>query len=243
MTIQNDNRCLNCQAILEGPYCGQCGQARTARLVPFRAWLGDFLDTFINLDSKLLRTLKRILLQPGQATLDFAEGRRAPYSGPLRLYIIVSAISIAAMTLRGVFEAGNGMMTPGTGVDTELQERVQFLFPFINLLSPFVTAGILSAFQRKQFFQLHLAFSLHLWTFMIAIGTPPIFIPTTSMLSLLAFAGVSLISVPYLFVAHRRVYPMPLLNRLAVCGAILFSVPLATTLFMVLLIMLASVPQ
>ena len=232
------NSCLNCQSALEGPFCNQCGQARSARLVPFKDWLGDFFGTFLKLDSKLLRTMKRILFQPGQATVDFGKGQRAPYSGPAKVYIIVSAISIAAMTLQGMFSLE--LAIPGLNVDAGFQKKVQLLFPFINLLSPFLTAGILTVFQRRFFFQLHLAFSLHYWSFLVAVTTPLIFIPPTSIWSLIAFLILSIVAAGYLFLAHRRVYVMPMLNRIVTCGVVLASIPIATLAFTALLFGIAA---
>jgi hypothetical protein len=154
----------------------------------------------------------------------------------------MSAVSIAAMTLHGVFDASVSMIMP-MDADAGLQKTIQFLFPVLNLFSPFVPAGILAILQREQLFQLHLAFSLHYWVFLVAIWTPPIFIPQTSIWSLLAYAAVSLISVAYLFMAHRRVYAMPMLKRLAVCTALLFSLPLASILIMLLLFTIAFMLQ
>ena len=232
------SRCLNCQTDLTGPFCGQCGQARSARLVPVNDWLGDFFGTFFKLDSKLLRTIKKILLQPGQATLDFAAGHRIPYSGPAKVYIIVSAISIAAMTLLGFFSAK--MEIPGWEDAEGLQKKIQFLFPLVNLLSPIVTAGILAVFQRGLFFQLHLAFSLHVWSFFVVVTTPLIFIPPTSIWSLVAFGGFCVVTSVYLLLAHRKVYTMPLLNRLGICGIVVMSVPVASLAIFFLLFVLAA---
>jgi len=231
MTEQKNksDRCLNCHADLDGPFCGQCGQARSTRLVPVMDWLGDFFGTFLKLDSKLLRTTKRILLQPGQATLDFGAGHRVPFSSPARVYIIVSAISIAAMTLQGVFSQPAAI--PGMDASADFQKKVQFLFPFVNLFSPFGTAAILAMYQRGLFFQLHLAFSLHFWAFMVAVTTPLIFIPPTSVWSFIAFMGLCIVSSVYLFLAHRRVYVMPTLHRVLICLILLLSVPLTCFLF------------
>lgn len=244
MTAPDNECCLNCQTKLEGPFCSQCGQAKSARLNPIKDWIGDFSGAFLKLDSRLLRTVKRILLQPGQATLDFANGKRVPYSGPLRIFIVVSAISIATMTLHGALAPDNVVADPGNNLgvpaDADYQKRVQFLFPFFNLLSPLVTAGILALFQRKQFFQLHLAFSLHFWTFMIAIATPLIFIPPTSIWVLVVFACLSIAVTWYFFVAHSRVYAMAVLNRILIGGVILSSVPIATIVITLLLAILAS---
>jgi hypothetical protein len=242
MTTQNRDCCLNCQAELVGPFCSQCGQAESARLVPMKVWLGNVLGAFIDLDSKVLRTLKRLFLQPGQPTLDFARGQRVPYSGPVRIYIIVSAISIAAMTLHGVFTPENADLFPGMDVNADFKERVQFLFPFVNLLSPLLTACILAVFQRGVYFQLHLAFSLHFWTFLVAVGTPPIFIPSTSIWALVASAGLLLIFAGYLFVALGRVYAMPIFKRLLMCSVLLVSLPITTLLFTLLLFVLAAMP-
>ena len=239
--VESNDRCLNCTAILEGPYCSQCGQAKSARLIPFRVWMAEFVENFLSLDSKLLKTLNRILFQPGQATVDFAAGRRVPYSGPIRVYIIVSAVSIAVMALHGVFAAENGMIAPGVRPDADFQKRVQFLFPFVNLLSPFVTAAMLAILQRKQFCQLHLAFSLHFWTFLVAIGTPMIFLPPVSVWSLAATAGLALILMCYLYIAHRRVYATPMLDRLVACGVVFCSVPFAMIAFTILLLLLATI--
>lgn len=232
MTAHHD-RCLNCQSNLEGPFCSQCGQAKSARLIPVKAWMSEFSGAFLALDSKLFRTLKRVLLQPGQATVDFANGQRVPYSSPARVYIIVSAISIAAMTLSGTFSSNDD-------TTSDLAKKVQFLFPFVNLLSPFFTAGVLAVFQRQQFFQLHLAFSLHFWTFLVAIGTPLVLLPPDSIWMLIATAGLTAIAIGHLLIAHRRVYTMPVLKRLLICGAVLLSMLLTSVLIMFLLFAFAS---
>jgi len=234
------NSCLNCQAELKGPFCDQCGQeARTAKLVPIKDWLGDFFGTFLKLDSKLLRTLVRVMFQPGQATVDFGKGHRVPYAGPAKVYIIVSAISIAAMTFQGSFSAN--MAVPGIDVNENFQKTFQFLFPFVNLLSPFLTAGILALLQPKFFFQLHLAFSLHMWTFYIALATPMVFIPPTSIWSMVGFLTLCVVGTAYIIFAHRKVYAVPWYQRIVSCGAIMFSIPLASLLFVMLLFGLATV--
>lgn len=233
-------RCLNCNSLLDGEFCSQCGQAKSARLVPLKTWMSDLFGSFIDLDSRLLRTLVQLFFYPGQATLDFAEGHRVSYTGPARIYIFVSAISIAAMTLAGAFERTNEMFYLGTEVSEEFQKRVQFLFPFVNLLSPFLTAGLLALFQRAQFFQLHLAFSLHFWAFQIGVTTPLIFLAPTSIWMLLSFAAVSIIVTCYLYIAHRRVYSLSLPRRLFMCLVVLCSIPLASFLFVALLFVLSS---
>ena len=220
--------CLNCQAKLDGPFCGQCGQARSARLVPFREWVGDFVGTFFKLDSKILRTLKKVLFQPGQATIDFGKGQRVSYAGPAKTYIIVSAISIALMTLTGGF--GKDTTVPGMVVEGHVQKTIQFIFPFVNLLSPLVTAVVLAILQPRFYFQLHLAFSLHVWTFFVAVTTPTIFLPLDEVLAAAVFLSLIATTGIYLFWAHLRVYAMTLFPRSVIC-AILIANLFLTALF------------
>lgn len=241
MTDQLEEPCLNCQAKLSGPFCSQCGQAKEARLVPLKTWFFDFTESFLSFDSKLLATLVRVLFRPGQATLDFANGRRAPFSGPIQFYIVASALSIAIMSMFGIFSSGNPLLFPEGSNDGEFQNRVQFLFPFVNLFSPFLTAIVLLAFHPKKYFQLHLAFSLHLWSFLVILGTPLVFVPLTGLWPLLSFLILSSILIFYVFTAYQKIYPSPLIHRFLICATILFTLPLSTVVFFFVLIGLALV--
>jgi hypothetical protein len=182
--------------------------------------------------------MKETLFQPGRATVNFGKGHRVPYASPAKVYIIVSAISIAAMSIQSDF--GLGVAIPGLEADADFQKTVSFLFPFINLLSPFLTAGILVVLQRKFLFQLHLAFSLHIWAFYIAVATPILFIPQASIWAVVGFLTLCIVGVGYVFLAHRRVYNVPWYERFVVVGAVLLSIPVASLLFILFLFVLAS---
>jgi hypothetical protein len=52
----------------------------------------DFMGTMVAFDTRLIRTLKAILFQPGKLTLDFVNGKRAPYMPPFRFYVFVSFV-------------------------------------------------------------------------------------------------------------------------------------------------------
>ena len=74
---------------------------------------------------------------------------------------------------------------------------------------------------------------------MIAITTPLIFIPPTSIWSLVGLAGLTLVVTGYLFAAHYRVYAMPLLERIFIGSVLLLSLPVAAIVFTALLVLLA----
>lgn len=85
-------RCLNCGARLTGQYCGECGQRATQRLISVWELVRDAFGDLFELDSRLWRTLRPLLFQPGALTRDYLEGRRARYMPPFRMYLVLSLI-------------------------------------------------------------------------------------------------------------------------------------------------------
>jgi len=92
--------CENCGAPLSGEFCSQCGQhAIDYRRSLFRV-LVDAADSFLNWDTKFLKSIGLLLIRPWQLTNDFNAGRRARYVHPLRLYLLASiAFFLLARTI------------------------------------------------------------------------------------------------------------------------------------------------
>jgi len=82
--------CENCGAELRGHYCSVCGQAAVDYHRSFRHVVMDVLDSFLNWDSKFIRSIGLLLWRPGWLTNQFLEGRRVRFVHPLRLYLLVS---------------------------------------------------------------------------------------------------------------------------------------------------------
>jgi hypothetical protein len=89
----SDNpNCLNCGARLGGQYCGTCGQRSLSRLISIWQLLAEAFGDLFELDSRLWRTLRPLLIRPGQLTRDYLLGRRARYMPPFRMYLVLSLI-------------------------------------------------------------------------------------------------------------------------------------------------------
>lgn len=84
--------CENCGEQLRGHYCSNCGQAAVSYHRSFRHVVVDVLDSFLNWDSKFIRSLGLLLWKPGWLTNQFLEGRRVRFVHPLRLYLLVSIV-------------------------------------------------------------------------------------------------------------------------------------------------------
>jgi hypothetical protein len=93
--------CASCGERLAGPYCALCGErvldaeARTVRHFLTRTLPQELFD----LDGKLWRTFRSLLLRPGFLSREYSAGRRTPYLSPLRLLLI--AIVLYAVATQG----------------------------------------------------------------------------------------------------------------------------------------------
>jgi hypothetical protein len=92
-------RCLNCGAALAGRFCHECGQEDEDRRVPFRKLVSEAFGEILSFDSRLLRSLRPLLLRPGFLTREYMAGRRVRYLPPFRFYLIVSVVFFAALAL------------------------------------------------------------------------------------------------------------------------------------------------
>ncbi|MEZ4884615.1 MAG: DUF3667 domain-containing protein [Chitinophagales bacterium] len=88
--------CPNCGHIFAentaNNFCPDCGQENVDSNVSFGELLGDFVSNYLSLDSKLFRTLPRLLFFPGFLTNAFNKGKRITYLRPIRLYLFMSVV-------------------------------------------------------------------------------------------------------------------------------------------------------
>lgn len=92
--------CLNCGTALAGRWCHACGQKRLEpedRTV--RRLLGDFAAAVTNLDGRVLRSLRRLILQPGRFARDYTRGVRQRYLSPITLFLFANVLYFFAPTL------------------------------------------------------------------------------------------------------------------------------------------------
>ena len=84
--------CTKCEAILQGFYCSNCGQAAKNRRGPIWQMSAEFAHEVFSIDSKVLRGLWTLLLKPGVLTVEFISGKRMSVLPPVRLYLVVSLL-------------------------------------------------------------------------------------------------------------------------------------------------------
>ena len=96
--------CPNCGAPRVDRFCAACGQNSRTYLRATREIVGDVLSEAFDLDSRLGRTLRFLVLRPGYLSREFASERRASYVSPARLYIVVSLVFFGVLSLVTRFE-------------------------------------------------------------------------------------------------------------------------------------------
>ncbi len=126
--------CLNCGAVLSGPFCADCGQRDIPPYPSVRELAVDAVSEFSGWDGRLSTTLRALIQHPGMLTHEFLEGRRARYISPLRLYLTASLVYflIAAGAPNSTLRAGNvtfggisfGVRTPRPRAQSSAPDRV-----------------------------------------------------------------------------------------------------------------------
>jgi hypothetical protein len=91
-------QCLNCEALLTGPYCSACGQKDIPKRQSLNELVSNFLSSFSGYESKFFITAKYLLLKPGFLATEFNKGKRERYFHPARLYVFISFIYFFLLT-------------------------------------------------------------------------------------------------------------------------------------------------
>lgn len=84
--------CLDCRALLTGPWCANCGQKHQPEIHTFGHFAAAAFENITHADSRVWRTVWVLVSKPGQLTREFFNGRRSRYLPPVRLYLVVSLL-------------------------------------------------------------------------------------------------------------------------------------------------------
>jgi hypothetical protein len=122
--------CVNCGAVMTGPYCATCGQKR---FVESDRRLGHLLHHFIasatDLDGRVWRSLRALLFHPGLLSREYFEGRRARWLSPVSIFFAASVLYFIA-PLQGAD------VTPTFDLQVSSQVRQLALGPGDTALTP-----------------------------------------------------------------------------------------------------------
>ncbi len=112
--------CGNCGAALAGAFCPVCGQEDREFRRPFWRILGQFARALVDLDSRVYRSLFLLYTRPGFLSSEYVQGRRARYTPPLRMFLV---LSIVFFLLVSIFPQGGDNPAPAQPAAGEQQSE------------------------------------------------------------------------------------------------------------------------
>jgi hypothetical protein len=219
-------RCPNCDTALSDAFCAHCGQRIKALNPTLRELAGEVLAEVTDLDNRFLRSIRYLFTRPGFLSREHAEGRRARYVSPVRLYLI---FSVAFFTAASLVAQREQMFSPDdvvefstdpsgqrvTTVDpTVASEQVQGAFetwlPRIMFVLVPLCGLCVMAFTRRtgRHYPEHFHFGLHVhafWFGLFALTAPFEWLDNKTLSNWLSLSRIAVLLV-YCVIAVRVAY-------------------------------------
>lgn len=85
MEAKSSGTCTQCNSLLIGKYCHQCGQLHSGRKVSLLLLISESLGTFFSLERSGLATLIGLLKNPRRIVANYLEGNRGYFQPPNKL--------------------------------------------------------------------------------------------------------------------------------------------------------------
>jgi hypothetical protein len=89
--LSNQHICKSCNNVFTGLYCNSCGEKIIQPAdSSFKAFLNNVLLAITFADSKLIKTLWKVIKNPGFVSNEFVSGRRIKYLKPISLFFVLN---------------------------------------------------------------------------------------------------------------------------------------------------------
>jgi hypothetical protein len=218
-------RCANCQTLLGDAFCAHCGQKVKPLNPTLRELAGDVLSEVTDVDNRFLRSVRYLFTRPGFLSREHAEGRRASYVSPVRLYLTFSVVFFAATSLVAQREAmftqddvqemiadqgANGATLDASAASAFTQGAFDTWLPRIMfVLVPFCGLCVLAFTRRSgRHYPEHFHFGLHLhafWFALFALTAPFEWFDSKALSNWMSLGRIVVLLI-YTVVAFRTAY-------------------------------------
>ncbi len=215
MTDSVNWTCPTCNVPVTTHFCAHCGEEPLApRDLTLRGLGEKLLHALASIDARAMRSAWKLLRHPGELTLTWTRGVRKSYVAPFQLFLIANVIffGVQWLTSENVFSSSVdshlyhqdwsdlaqsllARRLEATHTTLEQYEPVFDRAVVLNAKSlillmtiPFALVLPLAFFRERRPFMTHLAFSLHLYTFLLLLFCVALFLARFS--ELLGFGGL-----------------------------------------------------
>jgi predicted RNA-binding Zn-ribbon protein involved in translation (DUF1610 family) len=232
---QESSTCPTCGETIARQFCPACGEQKFDRhSFSFRHFVRHAAHELLELDSKVLRTVRYLFSKPGFVTAGYLAGKRNRYVNPFRLYVLCFALSTwLTSTYHPVLDFKNIANAERTGklnrmlekfaqykgVSEEallphLNERLHSYYEVSKIFDALVMACLLAIFYRKQkwYFGEHAVTSFYFLSFTLLLSMVkwPFWIalgaPIQGAAPYILLLIFLLVALPYLWVTLRKLH-------------------------------------
>jgi uncharacterized protein DUF3667 len=187
--------CKSCSTKVSSYYCSNCGEKvidSSDRTIKY--FLSDFVSLLTFADSKILRTLKLLIFNPGQLSSNYVDGVRVKYMRPLQIFFLANLICFLFPVILAFNSSLHVQMnlTAYSKMATKLVEKkiikeqisleeyrskynsqsakvAKLLIIFLAVIYAFPLW--LLYFKKKKFFTDHFLFGLEFLTYNLVVNT------------------------------------------------------------------------
>ncbi len=207
--------CPTCKVAVTTRFCARCGEEPLPpRDLTLRGLIGKVVHAITSVDARAARSAWKLLRHPGALTVAWVSGIRKPYVAPFQLFLIANVFFFAIQwaTNENVFSSSLdshlhhqdwsefaqsvvAQRLAGTNMNVEQYEVIfdravvlnaKSLILFMTL--PFALILPLCFLRERRPFMTHVAFSLHLYTFLLLLFCAVLLAAKVS--ALLGFGGL-----------------------------------------------------
>lgn len=100
--IPNENQsrtCFSCGTPMAGLYCHSCGNKNDNYRRSIFSLIVELFQNITAIDSRMWRSLRSLIMRPGQMSREFSDGARQRWTSPVRMYIATSLLLFGYITI------------------------------------------------------------------------------------------------------------------------------------------------
>jgi uncharacterized protein DUF3667 len=232
---QEVSTCPTCSETITQQFCPACGEHKFDRdSFSFRHFARHAAHELLELDSKILRTVRYLFSKPAFLTAEYLAGKRSRYVTPFRLYVFCFALSAlltppdqsisdfnnlinadkTGQVNHALAQLANRKGVPEEVLVRHMNERAHLYYEGSKIVNALVMACLLAIVYRKRkwYFGEHTVTSLYFlsFAFLLSIMKWPFWLALGSPVQGIAVRGISLvffmIALPYLWVTLRKLH-------------------------------------
>lgn len=205
--------CKNCNEIVEGNFCSNCGQASAVEKLTYKSLTKDITSNVFQFNSGFLYTLKILFKQPDVAINNFLSGKRVRIAKPITYLVAASTIYFLLAQLTHVNTWMDDLITGfsnGLIDDEEIPIILTWFsknYAYTTLLTlPLFSLGSFISFKNQKFnFVEHVVLNAYITGQQAIIYA--VFCLTRVISNIELFEILPLyISISYLFYAFMKIF-------------------------------------